>query len=317
MIRHKLSRPLPPLYVLDPGNFTPRYDVNLASALAQRGWQPCWATSPHCSDDIALPGEIRAIEAFFGFMRSPRLKLLKCHPRLRQAAKCASYPFYMKSFSDTLLASEPGIIHVQWALLPVLDLLFWRRWRAHGWTIVFTVHDPKPLAGTLPQILTWGQSHLWTEADAVIVHSMEGAGTIRRAGVREDSLHIIPPGPPTASSAVSRNEARAALDIPRDLPVVLFFGYIKRYKGLDVLLRSLPPLKKMFGEFLCVVAGEFKEPSKPYRLLTSQLQLQHEVRWLEGYIPERSMALFFSACDVVALPYLDASSSGVLLCAYA
>jgi D-inositol-3-phosphate glycosyltransferase len=317
MNRHQTSGIHPPLYVLDPGCFTPAYDANLVSALAQRGWQPCWVKSMNSKADFALPGAVSVVDSFFGFLRSPALEGLANHRALRGAAKCASYPLYLASFSNRLLAGKPGVVHVQWALMPLLDSLFWRKWRRRGWMVAYTAHDPKPLAGTLPRVLTWDQSRLWEEADAVIVHSSEGADIVRRAGSRKDSLDIIPPGPPTLSSAIPINEARTALNIPLNIPVILFFGYIKKYKGLEFLLRSLSVLREIFGEFLCVIAGEFKEPSKPYSMLISQLRLQSEVRIVEGYVPEHSMTLYFSACNVVALPYLEASSSGVLLCAYA
>jgi glycosyltransferase involved in cell wall biosynthesis len=310
------SQSRPSLYILDPGSFTPSYDLNLALALAQRGWQPRFVTAFSYRDEIPVSGTVTAIESFFGFLRSPMFRQLRNFPRLRQTMKCASYPFYLASFSNSLLADNPGIVHVQWALMPVLDLAFWRMWKRNGWSVAYTVHDPLPLTGTLPRMLTWQQSRLQTEADCIIVHSIEGADIIRRTGRRADSVYIIPPGPPTMSSAIPRNQARAALNMPPDLPMILFFGYIKKYKGLQFLLQSLPLVQNTLGSFLCVIAGEFKEPSKRYRRLISKLQLKHELRLVEGYIPEHSMAAYFSACDVVALPYLEASSSGVLLCAY-
>jgi glycosyltransferase involved in cell wall biosynthesis len=139
---------------------------------------------------------------------------------------------------------------------------------------------------------------------------------LRQAGIREDTIHILPPGPPARQASISRDEARRTLGIPSDERVVLFFGYIKKYKGLDILLRSLPLLKEITGPFLCLVAGECMEPSVRYKVLAAKLHLEGEVRWCDDYVPEQRVPLYFAACDVVALPYLEAASSGVLLMAY-
>jgi len=118
-------------------------------------------------------------------------------------------------------------------------------------------------------------------------------------------------------SPIFRGEARRQLQIASHLHVVLFFGYIKRYKGLDVLLKSLPLLKQLASPILCLIAGQCLQSRRRYISLIAGLHVQNEVRWFDGYIPERSMPLYFAASDVVALPYLQASASGVLLSAYA
>ena len=150
MTGNRIPSPPQPLYILDPGNFTPTYDINLASALAERGWQPHLVFSPNFRDELILPDTISATEAFSRFMRHPFLKRLAGCSSLRRIMKFITYPYYLASFSNTLLALKPGIVHVQWALIPLVDMLFWRRWKKHGWSVVYTAHDPKPLEGTMP-----------------------------------------------------------------------------------------------------------------------------------------------------------------------
>jgi glycosyltransferase involved in cell wall biosynthesis len=308
---------LPPLVFLDPGNFTPLYDMHLASALAQRGWQARLVTSLHQFDDPpVLPG-ITVIRAFYIFLRWRWLKFLRDIPALRRIAKVVAYPLGLARLSRVLNQTRAGILHVQWAFFPPLDTLFWRRFKRRGWIVIFTAHEPSPLAGTLPSELTRSRNRLWEAADAVVVHGMDAAQTVRVAGIPEERIHILPPGAPAISTQIPRSEARLALGIEPEQRVILFLGYIKPHKGLHVLLQSIALVKKKCDQLLCLAAGECMDGLGRYQDLINHLGLEREVRLHGSYLPERMVPLYFSACDVVALPYLEAAYSGVLLSAYA
>jgi D-inositol-3-phosphate glycosyltransferase len=307
----------PPIVILDPGNFTPLYDLNLASSLARRGWHPRLVTSSHQFDDPpVLPG-IAVSQAFYRFLRLPWMRFLRHMPKLRRFVKVAAYPVGLARLFGILKGTGAGILHVQWALAPPLDRILWGRLQARGWRVVFTAHEPSPLAGTLPDWLTRSRGRLWRAADAVIVHGPDAARTMREGGVEEERIHVLPPGAPAIPAKVTRAEARLALGIAPDRRVILFFGYIKPYKGLHVLLQSVALIKNQVEQVLCLVAGECVEDPARYRRLIAELQLGSEVRLNTGYVPERLGPLYFAACDVVALPYLEAAYSGVLLSAYA
>jgi D-inositol-3-phosphate glycosyltransferase len=310
----------PRLLILDPGNFTPSYDVNLALALIDRGWDITWVTSPHQFDEIPAFEGLRVQKAFFVHLR--RLPL--DHPTfsnptpilIRRTAKGISYPIDLVKLHSRMCRQEPGIIHVQWALLPSLDIVFWKKWRQRGWVVVFTAHDPKPLAGTTPKLFWRRAADLCREADAVIVHGRYAHRELCKLKVDEGRIHIMAPGPTLIGPPSDRAEARHALGLDMNAPVVLFFGYIKQYKGLHILLESLPLVEAELGKVTLLVAGELMEPRARYQRLISRLDLEGEVRWSDGYVPDRASSLYFAAADLVALPYLQASSSAVLLTAY-
>lgn len=110
-------------------------------------------------------------------------------------------------------------------------------------------------------------------------------------------------------SAIDRNEARRALGIaaPR---VILFFGYVRRYKGLHVLLDALARLDRSAGIHALVV-GEFYEDEKPYRDAIDRLGIADRVSLVPAYVPTDEVRRYFSAADVVVLPYLSATQSGI------
>jgi glycosyltransferase involved in cell wall biosynthesis len=132
-------------------------------------------------------------------------------------------------------------------------------------------------------------------------------------------VHVVPPAPPLApdgpQSASSREAARRALGLSPGDPVVLFFGYVKPYKGLGVLLESMARLRAMLPRVRLLVAGEPVGSTAPYRRAIARLGLGEHVRWSGAFVPTPMLTKYLTAADVVALPYLDGSSSGALLTA--
>jgi glycosyltransferase involved in cell wall biosynthesis len=115
---------------------------------------------------------------------------------------------------------------------------------------------------------------------------------------------------------VPRAEARAALDLPADAPVLLFFGFVREYKGLRVLLDAMPQIRERVPGVRLVVAGEFYDDEAPYREQVRRLGLDDAVRFDAKYIPNERVAQYFGAADLVVQPYLSATQSGVAQIAY-
>ena len=114
-----------------------------------------------------------------------------------------------------------------------------------------------------------------------------------------------------------RASARAKLGIEADSEVVLFFGYVRRYKGLDTLLQAWPAVRARRARATLLVAGEFYEDAAPYRELAQKAGGEPHVRLLERYLPDDEVEAAFKASDVVVLPYRSATQSGVTHVAYA
>lgn len=112
----------------------------------------------------------------------------------------------------------------------------------------------------------------------------------------------------------TRETARARFGLTGD--VVLFFGYIRHYKGLDTLLEAWREVRSKRPATL-VVAGEAYEDTGPYRRLAAAAGGDSAVRLLERYIPDEEVEALFMAADLVALPYRSATQSGVTHVAYA
>jgi D-inositol-3-phosphate glycosyltransferase len=113
---------------------------------------------------------------------------------------------------------------------------------------------------------------------------------------------------------IDRIEARQRLGItaPR---VLLFFGYIRKYKGLDILLDALARLPREINVHL-LVAGEFYDSEQKYREQIKALHLEDQVTLRSDYLPNEEVPAYFSAADAVVLPYRSATQSGIAQIAY-
>ncbi len=143
------------------------------------------------------------------------------------------------------------------------------------------------------------------------------------AAVRDDLLRLKPnarwklvPHPiyNIFGEREDKEDARRRLGLAPG-PWLLFFGYVREYKGLDLMLRALSTIPRERGVRL-LVAGEFYAGEERYRRMVRELGLADRVRFDADYIPEHRVARYFSACDVVVLPDHSATQSGIVQVAY-
>jgi glycosyltransferase involved in cell wall biosynthesis len=115
---------------------------------------------------------------------------------------------------------------------------------------------------------------------------------------------------------ISKLEARTKLAIDPEDKIILFFGFIRDYKGLDLLIESVtfPEIKER--KIKLIIAGEFYVDSKPYFDLVAKLGIQDSIIWKNDFIPDSEVSTFFCAADVVVLPYKSATQSGITQIAY-
>ena len=114
----------------------------------------------------------------------------------------------------------------------------------------------------------------------------------------------------------SKAEARKALGLETEEKYILFFGFIRDYKGLDLLLKAMADKRLKEKDIRLVVAGEFYTDDKPYFDMIEQLKIGERVIMSNDFIPDSKVADYFNAADLVVQPYKDATQSGVTQIAY-
>jgi len=152
--------------------------------------------------------------------------------------------------------------------------------------------------------------------DAFVCHSEEDRRNLE-ALVPGATVHLNPhpsygvfaDGPVPATE-----DAKARLGLAGKR-VVLFFGFVREYKGLDHLLAAMRDLPAEEGRHLLVV-GEFYDDKRRYQPDLDELTARNQLTLIDRYVPNEEVALYFAAADLVAAPYLSATQSGVIQIAY-
>lgn len=205
----------------------------------------------------------------------------------------------------------PGFFGVTWLL---------RRWtRARVVYILDNViaHEKYPLGDILTR-LALRQGHAW------IAQSEQ---------VRRDLFAVLPRTDPAAvvlsphpvydfgapgRPRPGRAAARAQLGLPADARIVLFFGFIKPYKGVTHLIEAAPRLRERYGAtgLQVLVVGDIYGDRRPYFDLVDRLGVGDVVRIRDGFVPDETVEAHFCAADLVVLPYVSATQSGIVQIAY-
>lgn len=115
-------------------------------------------------------------------------------------------------------------------------------------------------------------------------------------------------------SPISKEDALKALNLDSKFKYLLFFGFIRNYKGLDILLSAFSKLNR--PDVKLIVAGEFYEDEKQYLDLISELKIEDKVILHKDFIPTDKVKNYFCAADIVVQPYKSATQSGVTQIAY-
>jgi glycosyltransferase involved in cell wall biosynthesis len=213
-------------------------------------------------------------------------------------------------------------------LVPDLLVLQWWHpfWSPTTWTIARYARrwaNPRVLFichNVLPHEAAWGGERLarWVlgQGDVFVVHSERDRQDLQRllpgATVRRT---VHPTYERLAGNGLSPSNARAILSLDEEANVLLFFGFIRQYKGLSYLIDALPQVLAERDVHL-VVAGEFWDDPAPYLAQIQRLGLRERVTIVNRYVPDEELAPYLSAADLMVLPYVDATQSGVVPLAF-
>jgi glycosyltransferase involved in cell wall biosynthesis len=113
-----------------------------------------------------------------------------------------------------------------------------------------------------------------------------------------------------------RGKAIKALGLDPESKYILFFGFIRAYKGLDLLIEAFSDNRLRNRNLKLIIAGEFYEDEAPYRNMIKQHNLENEILLFDRFIKDEEVSLFFSVADLVVQPYKTATQSGVTQIAF-
>jgi len=292
--------------LVDPSAFTPPYDRALAGALARAGVRVELITSRFGYGEVPRAEGYAVDERFYRWAPGAP------GSRVRRVAKLIQHVPDMLRWQATRAARRADVVHLQWLTVQPLDvhlppIALGRRRRIGRPPLVLTAHDVLPREPRPGQLDA--QRRLYERVDAVVVHSEHGAARLRdELGIDPARVHAIPHGAfmhfaETAPAAALPPELAAT-----DKPVVLCFGLIRPYKGIDVLLEAWRGIE---GAELWIV-GLPKLDLAPLRAAAPP-----GVRFVPRFVADAELPAFFRRADLVVLPYREIDQSGVLFTALA
>ncbi len=296
--------------VVDPSAYTPPYDHALCAALAELGIDVELITSRFLHGEPPELQGYRVHELFY------RRAFGAPGSRLRSLTKLALHPAGMMRLRR--LARDADVVHFQWLPVQWLDAHLLPRP-----PVVLTAHDLLPREARPGQVQA--QRRLYERVDAVIVHSEFGRRSLVALGVDPAKVqvihhgafeHLAAPGaePPVLPAELLR------VATPPERPVLLFFGLVRPYKGVEVLLEAWRMLERepqspVPGQAELWVVGRPLMPLEPLMRMAGS-----SVRFVPRFVSQAELRGVFSRADVVVLPYSRTErfdQSGVLATALA
>lgn len=137
--------------------------------------------------------------------------------------------------------------------------------------------------------------------------------------VKHDAVYRVTPHPTYGmfcKQGMSMSKAREQLKIDQGQRVLLFFGFVRKYKGLQYLLEAMKLLKERDFKVQLWVVGDFGEDKDEYVEQIRRFKIEDQVQMVEGYVPDDEVEKYFAASDLVVLPYLSATQSGIVQIAF-
>lgn len=309
------ARPVPRalrVYLMDLWSFIPYYMARLCSGLQAESIPATLGSARYHLDrdyfhKIGLAPDPLLLDSGGGFRTNS----------IRRLIKACEYLVNLFFLALRFAASRPDILHVQY--LPFLERrhrfeLWFLKWVHHlGIPFVYTVHnvtrqnDPgqgKPL-----------YRRIYNTADALICHGEEARfELIRDFGVNPERIWVIPHGPLFEDRpSVSTQEARVALGLPSEGPLILMLGVISEYKGVPFLLDAWKEFKQSGGKGNLVIAGTGEESilADIRRRISDERIESVELRL--RFIAVEELPLLHEAADILVYPYKAGTTSGALL----
>jgi glycosyltransferase involved in cell wall biosynthesis len=200
-----------------------------------------------------------------------------------------------------LINFNPDIIYYPMLHLwtPLINLL------VPGKPKLITVHDPRPRKGEFNP-LHLSQPFALKQGQRFIVLSKAFVDVLSVKGIEREKIDVIPHGEFSYYKKIAPEVFEK-----KKKKTILFFGRIDKYKGLDVLLKSFPIIKKSINELRLLIVG--KGNMSPYEELLKNLD---DVEIVNRWIDDAEVSFYFNQASLLAVPYIDASQSGVIPIAY-
>ena len=276
-------------------------DYELCKSVINKGYKVLFFTS-----DKTKLFTIKGLDVFFYFRGI-----------YGKAPKIFRVFLFILHISRSLIASRfrsSRIVHYHLFRATILELIMMYLTKMLGFKIVISAHDVESFAESNTNAIV---KKVYQSADSIIAHSLIGYIEIRdKFKIKESKISQIPLGNyiDYLPRLIDRKKSRSSFNIIDESPVLLFFGQIKKVKGLDVLLNALPLVINKYPNVKLIIAGKLWQTGfSEYEKIISENKLNDFINLNLRYISDEIVEQFFYAADITILPYRKIYQSAVLL----
>lgn len=225
-------------------------------------------------------------------------------------------PFSWLQCVKEIRSINPNIIIIQW-WHPFFAPCYWTLCRhLKKYKKLFICHNVFPHERfPMDKFLT---KNVLRQGDCYIVQSEKDATDLNTIIQKPCYLRTVHPTYNAFKiQNISKIEAREKLGL-KDEKVLLFFGFVREYKGLKYLIEAMPIIVRTLEDIKLLIVGDFANvgEKEEYQKLIQENNVASNISIYDGYVPDKEVEKYFGACDLVVLPYISATQSGIVQIAY-
>ena len=223
---------------------------------------------------------------------------------------------------------KTGLLVARWSPYVIIFPWWMWGWAIPFWTIAKTVSFTKNAKILfLCHNVIEHETAVWktffsrlalSAGDFYIVHSQSDYRDLKKIFPdAQIKMNFHPTYEIFCQKSMSKEEAKIKLKIDRKFKkIILFFGIVRPYKGLNYLIDAMPQILSEIPDVCLIIAGEFWQDGEKYLTRIEDLKLADNVMIFNKYIPNEEVGIYFSAADVVVLPYISGTGSGIVQIAF-
>jgi len=298
--------------IIDPSCLTWPYTPRLCKAIAEHGCEVHLVASRFLYSSQEYTGPFHKWDHFY----RGTVWLYSGRPRgfLRNYIKGLEHVMDMFRLVRFLRWLKPDVIHFQICPIPLIDKWYISALRRISLTIS-TVHDSTPLHGEASRLQLWGFRSFLTQFVGLIVHTESSRKKLTQSlRIPDQQISVIPHALFDHYAEIGTSDSSSPfVPLTRNEQVVLFFGNISYYKGLDILIRAFAELpSELLRRVRLGVYGNPQIPMGPLKTLAEEAGIQDRVTWDLRWVAEEEVYSIFKQATVVVLPHRHVDASGVL-----
>lgn len=299
--------------VVNPSLFAPSYDYHFCRALTAIGDAVTMVGRPLRQYEQLDDEPFEFADLFYRATANREVGWQTS--RLGRIRKGVEHALGLQALTRLAIEQTADIVHFQWLVLPFLDRIALDRLRRHSGLVLtvhnaeLTTHSTSAVVGRLGAMLqAMGRRGAVLGFDRYVAHTVKTATQLERLGIASERIVLLP-HPPLVLDAPASPPVAAPATGRRD---ILFFGAIKPYKGVSVLIEAGLAMAARRQDFRITIAGRPFQSLDDLRARIAAAGAADAFRFDLDYLPDERLAAYLAAADVVVFPYRDIDGSGAL-----